>query len=294
MIEVFKKFYKWVVYFKLAIVRKLLIGYYPILLEYPYNPKPRYGWGKPPHPVLYKLIDGKRQQYIETLKSFLQFKDEFQKIALNGNPSPVEASFDNSFLPPLDSLSLYGLVSLKNPKRYFEIGSGNSTKFVRQAIKDHDLKTKITSIDPQPRAEINSICDRIIRQPLEELDLTIFDELESGDILYVDGSHYCFQNSDVTVVFLDVMPRLKWGVIIHIHDIFLPYDYPPTWKERHFSEQYLLAVALLTNDKRYEVMLPNRFISEDAELRSILDPFWDNLDLKGIEPHGGSFWMRVG
>lgn len=293
MKEILKGIYKRGIRLWLCTARKMLIGYHPILLEYPHNPKHRYGWGKPPHPVLYDILNKERERYSNILKSFLPFKESFQAIALSETMSSEEPDFYNSFLPPLDSLALYAIISLEKPKRYFEIGSGNSTKFAKRAIRDLELETGITSIDPHPLTEINSICDCVIRQRVEELDLTVFDELESGDILYIDGSHYCFQNSDVTVVFLDILPRLKAGVIVQIHDVFLPYDYPPIWKERHFSEQYLLAVSLLVNDKHYTIMLPNRFITEDAELLSILDPFWVHPKLEKVVPHGGSFWMKV-
>jgi hypothetical protein len=77
-------------------------------------------------------------------------------------------------------------------------------------------------LDPEPRAQIDALCDTSIRRRLEDCDLSMFDQLEAGDILFFDGSHRVFTNSDVTVFFLELMPRLKPGVIVHIHDIFLP------------------------------------------------------------------------
>src|SRR5262245_52540208 len=106
------------------------------------------------------------------------------------------------------------------------IGSGHSTKFARRAVVDYGLPTQITSIDPHPRAEIDALCHRTIRKPLEETDLNVFDELEPGDVVFFDGSHQYFMNSDVTVFFLDVPPRLKPGTLVQVHDNTLPYDYP--------------------------------------------------------------------
>ena len=97
--------------------------------------------------------------------------------------------------------------------------------FARHAIRTGNLKTTIMSIDPKPRAEIDSLCDRVMRLPLELCDLNLFRELEPGDILFFDGSHRIFANSDVTVFFIEVLPRLKPGVLVHVHDIFLPADY---------------------------------------------------------------------
>ncbi|HHE46607.1 MAG TPA: class I SAM-dependent methyltransferase [Bacteroidetes bacterium] len=270
-----------------------MFGYYPIFLEYPHHPAPRYGHGKPPHPGLYELIDSQRDSIRATLQSFVQFKPYLQQITLTKPVAAEEPYWLNGWLPAYDGAGIYCMTALHKPGNFIEVGSGNSTRFARQAIRDHGLNTRITSIDPQPRAEINSICDAIIRKPLQDVDISIFDQLESNDILYVDGSHYCFQNSDVTVIFLDVLPKLKPGVIVHFHDISLPYDYPPQWNERYYNEQYLLATALLTGGERFSILLPNGFISLDGELRTVFDLLWEDPALHGVEKHGGSFWMRI-
>ena len=274
-------------------VAKIMKGYQLILLDYPIKPTPRYGYGKPPHPRLYEIINKNRREYKNTLESFLVFRKYFLKIPIRTSDTSQEPCWINGWLPGLDSVAIYSFLCLNNPKRYFEIGSGYSTKFARKAILDHKLQTKIISVDPHPRAEIDSICDTIIRQPLEDVDLKIFDELETGDILYVDGSHRCFMNSDVTVVFLDILPRLKSGIFVEFHDILLPYDYPPEWKERYYSEQYLLAVYLLAECNRFNIILPNAFISKDPELSRILDPLWDNPKMEKVERHGVSFWIET-
>jgi glycosyltransferase involved in cell wall biosynthesis/2-polyprenyl-3-methyl-5-hydroxy-6-metoxy-1,4-benzoquinol methylase/predicted nucleic acid-binding Zn-ribbon protein len=264
-----------------------------ILLDYPIKPTPRYGYGKPLHPILYEIIDRTSVTYKKYLRSFLSLKEYFLKIPVRNSKTPEEPCWFNGLLPGLDSVALYSFLYLNNPKRYFEIGSGFSTKFARRAILDHNLSTKITSIDPHPRAEIDSICDTVIRQPLEDVDLGVFDELEAGDILFVDGSHRCFMNSDVTVVFLDILPRLKSGVFVEFHDILLPYDYPPGWEEFYYSEQYLLAVYILAEGNRFNIVLPNTFISNDPELSHILNPLWDDPKMKGAERHGVSFWIET-
>jgi hypothetical protein len=193
----------------------------------------------------------------------------------------------------MDAVALYCFPCLLNSKLYLEIGSGNSTKFVRKAIQQNNLKTKIVSIDPHPRAEIDGICDEVIRRCLEDIDPVLFDDLKSGDILMIDNSHYCFQNSDVTVVFLEILPRLKPGVMIYIDDIFLPYDYPPEWKDRYYSEQYLLAVLLLADSSRYEVILPCQFIANNGYLSGIVNSFWDEMSLQECRAYPNGFWMVV-
>jgi hypothetical protein len=100
-------------------------------------------------------------------------------------------------------------------------------------------------------------------------------------------------NSDATVFFLEILPRLQPGVIVHIHDIYLPYDYPQFMCDRFYSEQYTLAAFILANPLRYSTLLPNYFISEDKELSDILLPIWNHPNLKDVEKHGGSYWMKL-
>jgi Methyltransferase domain len=188
------------------------------------------------------------------------------------------------------------------PKRFVEVGSGYSTRFARRAIREHSMPTRITSIDPAPRAEIDQLCDSVIRRPLEEVDLCVFDELEPGDILFIDSSHRTFSNSDVTALFMDVLPRLRSGVVVHLHDIFWPYDYPPEWANRYYSEQYLLGAYLLGDRaSRVTVLLPNAFVIHDRELAEVCKPL---LEIAGIRrpktadcsPHGlggCSFWLTL-
>ena len=183
------------------------------------------------------------------------------------------------------------MIANGKPSTYLEIGSGFSTRFARRAVTDCDIPCRIISIDPQPRAEIDALCDEVHRSPLETVDLAVFDSLEAGDILFVDSSHRVFMNSDVQVIFMDVLPRIKPGVIVHFHDIWLPYDYPERWVNRYYSEQYMLAALLLFGDK-YEIILPNRFITDDQELSAALDPLWNSPELAGVASHGGSFWIQ--
>lgn len=266
---------------------------YPLYLDYPVNAVPRYGYGKPVHQGIATLLARKSAAYAETTRKFLGYRDQLRAIPFDKPASAIEPFWSNGWIHGMDMVALYGMASLIDAPMYLEIGSGNSTKFVRKAIENNHLKTRITSIDPQPRAEIDAICDRVIRQPLEDVDVAVFDELNDGDILMIDSSHRCFQNSDVTALFLEVLPRLKPGVVIHIHDIFLPFDYPPEWKLRYYSEQYLLAVLLLADTNRYEVLYPCRFMLADDGMRRVVDEVWEALEIPAKKDYGSAFWMRV-
>ena len=275
-----------------------------VFIDYPVTPAARYGYGKPPHPQLSELIAKDCAGYKATLEKFWDFRDGLLRIPVQ--PSiPTEPAWVNKWLSPFDLASLYCLVALNHPTRYLEVGSGISTCVARRAVRDHELRTRIISIDPQPRAEIDSLCNSVIRQPLESVDLAVFDQLAPGDILFIDSSHRVFTNSDVTVVFLDILPRLAPGVLVHLHDIFLPYDYPPEWRDRYYSEQYMLAAMLLGQTSRFRIALPNAFISHDPDLGAVLAPLWEDAHFACQSPANGpqkapdrsglgsSFWLRT-
>jgi hypothetical protein len=98
-------------------------------------------------------------------------------------------------------------------------------------------------------------------------------------------------NSDVTIFFLEILPKLPSGILIHIHDIYLPYDYPPERALHYESEQYLIAAMLLGDCTKYEVVLPNRFIMSDMDLVNCLNGIWNSIQTS-IPKFGVSFWMR--
>lgn len=189
----------------------------------------------------------------------------------------------NEFFSGLDGVVLYSYLREYQPKNYVEVGSGMSTMFARRAAIDGDFKMTIVSIDPQPRADVEKICDEVIRAPLEMVNPVDFEYLEDGDVLFFDGSHRVFQNSDVVCAFMDILPRLKRGVFVHMHDICLPYDYPSEWVTRFYSEQYMLAAFLLAGHKDFRIVMPNAFAVGASIVPEKLLEFGN---------FGGSFWMR--
>lgn len=275
-------------------LQRLLKGHQIVFLDYPVAPEPRWGSGKPAHAKLHEILGKNREAYRSTLASFLQFQEQLVKIPRTAPADSPEPCWVNKWLPGLDEVALYCFLGLNKPKSYVEVGSGQSTKWARRAICDLGLATRITSIDPQPRAEVDALCDTVLRHPLQELtDTAAFDQLEPGDILFADGSHRVFTNSDVTVFFLEVLPRLKPGVLVQIHDITLPDDYPPAWADWFYSEQYLLAFALLEKSAGFEIVLPNAYVSGDLELNQALEPLWRHPAMAGVEGRGSSFWLRT-
>jgi Methyltransferase domain len=264
-----------------------------ITLDYEFRPFPRYGYGKGPHRALYALIDKRRAAFEQWLRSFGAFRDDLRDIPFDADPAlPEKPYWNNGFFLGLDAISLHCMLCIERPKIFCEIGSGHSTRFARNAIRRHDLQTQIISIDPEPRSDVDAICDVVVREPVEDLGPEYFDCLESGDFLFIDSSHRSFMNSDVTTFYLDVLPNLRRGVFIHSHDIFLPYDYPAAWSDRFYNEQYLLACVLLTGHSAYEILLANTFITEDRYLNPVMVELCDHLAIVDMAQYGWSFWMR--
>jgi hypothetical protein len=262
-----------------------------IKLDYAYNPKRR-PWNESTSKV-FKIINGNRSRYKSILETFAPLQEKLAEIPVHSQATPTSPRWVNGWFPSLDSISLYGLLATKNPRYYVEVGSGNSTMFARQSIIDHGLRTSIVSIDPYPRADIDLICDRVIRQPCEDVSSEFFESLSAQDILFVDNSHRAFQNSDVTVFFTEILPNLPAGMIYGLHDILLPWDYPDEWRDRFYNEQYLLSAYLLGGAGGDEIILPNAFLAYYA--RELLEPIeciLESKKLEGIEKTGGAFWMQ--
>jgi hypothetical protein len=136
------------------------------------------------------------------------------------------------------------------------------------------------------------LCDTVVRAPLEDADLSVFGDVAPGDVVFIDNSHRCLQNSDVTVVFCEILPVLPAGVTVGLHDIFLPDDYPPEWHDRLYSEQYPLAAWLLGGARGAEIVLPAWYVARHPTLGRRLDTLWARLP--GVERHGNGFWVRTG
>jgi hypothetical protein len=220
---------------------------------------------------------------LEALPEYSARFSSFHKTTDND----VGYRFDNSYFSSPDTEILYAVVRQYKPKRFVEIGCGNSTRIVRQAIKDGNLDTRLISIDPSPRIDIAGFSDQIIRRPVEDVDLVeTIGLLEENDILFIDSSHIVKTGSDVVFLFLNVLPTLPTGAVVHIHDIFLPYEYPAEWVMQHgygFNEQYLLQ-ALLSCGEGYSVIWPGYYLQKSFP------------DFAQHFPHLGggraqSFWM---
>lgn len=279
------------------LLKLLSCKYQKIILDYPVTPKPRNFTQNQSEFNIWKIIGRNNVVYKEYLSEVLKFSDYFLsfKYSSDSDRMNIEPTWNNGYLPGLDIVTMYTLTRILKPKRIIEIGSGNSTRIFHRARLDGNLSTEIISIDPDPRVSVVNITNTIYKVRLEDIkDINfIIDSLEKDDFLFVDNSHQVFPNSDAMVVFMELLPNIKSGVLVHFHDIYLPFDYPQFMCDRFYNEQYFLASFIINNPSRYEVILPNYFISEMPELSEILQPLWENEYLKNVEKHGGSLWIRI-
>lgn len=262
------------------------------IVDYPYRSIVRYGAGRPPHPGLAALLDAGRDRFGVLIDEMSEIQADFAQVPLGGAYEDRTPFWLNVWFPPLDGMALTQMLRRSNPARFVEVGSGVSTKFARRAVELYGLRTRLISIDPQPRNEIDALCDEVVRKPLEACDPAMFDALEPGDIFFLDSSHRAFQGSDVTVFFLDILPRLKPGVIVQLHDIYLPDDYISGHVPRLWNEQYMLATALLFGGGGFEVLFPCWYVHQDPALARRAAERLRRGPLAGLNLYGASFWMR--
>lgn len=213
---------------------------------------------------------------------------------LHGGPAQQEFFLDNGRYERVDAETLFAMVRLFEPKRVIELGSGRSTQVIQAALADNvsrGISARHWVIDPFPSELIQADSGSAEIEELSVTDISRdrFAVLSPGDILFVDTTHTVKLASDVNFVVLDVLPSLAPGVVVHFHDIFLPWEYPRAWVEksrRYWAEQYLLQAFLAFNE-RFEVLLATHAIAREypERLQRVVPSF-----VAGVEP--GAFWIR--
>ena len=182
-----------------------------------------------------KKLDPRFQEFLNLIASY---KNNFSTF---GSKPPPYPRWEQDWFPRLDGAAAYTMVRMEKPNQIIEVGSGHSTRFMMQAVLDENLPTKMTAIDPAPRADISKLPIQIHNDIVQNVDPDLFTKLQAGDILFIDSSHIAMPGTDVDYLFLNILPTLPKGVIVHIHDIFLPHAYPASWEWRGYNEQQIVA-----------------------------------------------------
>jgi hypothetical protein len=164
---------------------------------------------------------------------------------------------DTGTMPPVDSHVLYCTIRSLKPRRYMEIGSGKSTCITARAALMNAAEghpAEVVAIEPYPGPELRAGfpgLTRLVEAKVEDVPLDTFSSLQDGDVLFIDSTHHLRIGSDVGYLMLELLPRLPKGVRVHIHDIFLPAEYPSVWvrgSKVFPNEQYFVHAFLLHND----------------------------------------------
>lgn len=205
-------------------------------------------------------IDWNAEEQISLLGSF-SFGDELTGIPLKKGEDPRSFFIDNGFFSSGDAEFWYNIIRLKKPARIFEIGSGYSTLMALRAIKknkeeDKRYYCKHICVEPFENRWLDNMSVDVVRSKVEDLGVEFFQELEANDILFIDSSHIIKPQGDVLFEYLQLLPSLHSGVMVHIHDIFSPKDYTTKLireEVKFWNEQYLLE-AFLTNNLEWKII----------------------------------------
>jgi predicted O-methyltransferase YrrM len=246
----------------------------------------RYAQGVRPggYPALLPLFAAAEPQMAEVATTIEAHAEDLLRIAAGDGP----ARFDQSWFPRLDAAAAYAMVRRAKPRRIVEIGSGHSTRFLARAVADGGLETAITCIDPAPRATLARLNVRHVPALLADADPGLFAELEAGDILFIDSSHIAMPGTDVDRLFLDVLPRLSEGVLVHVHDVTLPDAYPAEWGWRGYNEQLL--VGALIQGGGYAILFASHYAKGQVDKAGGVIA---RLPLVAVAPET-SLWLRKG
>lgn len=218
-----------------------------------------------------------------------KYEDDISRLE-SPETNDVDFTFENVWYTSPDAEVLYALVREVEPERIVEVGSGNSTRLFEQAVIDGDFETTLMSIDPNPRTEIADHSDVVHRKRVERLETSApFEALTENDILFIDSSHSIRTGNDVVFLFLKVLPKLSKGVLVHIHDIFLPYDYPAEWKVKEgweWNEQYLVQ-SILQYGNAFSVLWAGHYVQ-----RLLTDEEEFNRYFPRTRKPARSLWLR--
>lgn len=237
-------------------------------------------------------IDLNPTRQLHLLREFAGFHKQFPFGKTR--KKPYRFFLDNPNYGPGESIILYAMLHHRKPARLIEIGCGYSSCLILD-VNEFELQgaIDIDLVDPHPDLLKQLVGDqglnrtRLSPKRVQDLDAAFFDRLDAGDFLIVDTSHVSKVGSDVNYIVLEVLPRLRAGVVIHFHDVFYPFEYPPDWifQGRAWNEAYLLR-AFLAGNHHFSIEFFNSYMHafHQNELQHFFPEFAGNL--------GSSLWLK--
>lgn len=280
-----------VAYFPLHRKAFMAIGVFPVRDHY-YEPQFKYSAGFDAKKIRNLPIDFDIPSQLAALQNF-QHKEELINFQKDDGSSPDSFYVNNPNFGPGDAELYYLMIRNCKPKKIVEIGSGFSTKLAIAAVKKNKAEgfaSDFFCIEPYEMPWLEKVDEvTLVKERVETMGLELFSSLQENDILFIDSSHIIRPENDVLFVFMEILPLLKPGVMIHIHDIFSPRHYRQDWLTdmfRFWNEQYLLE-AFLYNNKGFQILyslnyLKNDFYQEVVKVLIQLQP----------KDEPSSFWLK--
>ena len=231
---------------------------------------------------------------LDRLRGWARLRDVFAALRddprINTGPDGTPAIHNGQYETP-DPEVYAGMLADFEPPTVLEIGAGWSTHVARRTISELGLGTRIQVVDPEPRIDVADVADHIVRRPIEEVPVGDL-PLEPGALLFVDSSHVTRAEGDVPHLFNVLIPALPAGVIVHVHDVFTPWDYPDAYRGRLYSEQYVLQALLAGAGERYRTLFATHWMTRTHldEVRAALNEAAGADD--GL--FGASYWFITG
>jgi predicted O-methyltransferase YrrM len=281
--------------YKLPLLKHTLfrVGVFPIVDHYYeplFNPQRASTDWRREYLLNFELND---QQQIELIERLNYYNSELVELPIHPIKKEPHFFLRNGSFVGLDAYFLFALIRHFKPRKIIEIGSGLSTLLMLGAIQKNESEghsVSLTCVEPFEASFLEKLKINVIRKRVEQIDPVFFEQLDAGDILFIDSSHVLRPHGDVMFEFFEILPRIKRGVLIHFHDIFLPQEYPEKWLTKHFrlwNEQYLLQ-AFMTSNNEYTVFLSvNYLASKYRHLIMDIFPFIEKPDIGGC-----SFWIK--
>ncbi len=247
-------------------------------------------------------IDIQTDQQREFLTSVVSnFQSELDSVPIEEPDESFEGYFlNNKFFGSVDLEVLYTMVREHSPDRIVEVGGGFTTRVITAALAENNGECSHVVIEPHPSSYLmNHEGITLHDKPVQEVPASFFTDLSKNDILFIDSSHCAHIGSDVLFEQFELLPQLTEGVLVHFHDIFLPYEYPREWIKQlrlFFNEQYLLRAFLMYNDQ-YEVLWSSYYMHREFPdlLESVIvsySPTGERYETETARGIPASFWMR--
>lgn len=233
---------------------------------------------------LKKWRSGEFQELYRTLRD-----DAEINVPFAGNSYLGSTCLHNGWYPTPDAEIYASMIYERRPDQIVEVGSGFSTLVARRALKYCSHNAPLTVVDPSPRTDVERAADKVIYQPVEESRLEDV-PFTNRSLLFIDSSHITRPRGDGPYLYCRILPELPAGMLIHVHDVFTPYDYPTCYDHLGWTEQYLLQ-ALLSHSPRYRTVMSTHFLSRahKTEMQATFGPQVGDDNLF----YGASYWFEI-